>query len=817
MRRSIRNVPFVLIALGTVACTALLGDYSVGAGSSSGTVGDGGGGGEGGQEGGGVLGVTPTEIKVGILRAQPFTAASDVTWSVQEGAAGGSIDDKGKYISPDKPGIFHVIATSKADPTVTSTATVTVVPLGVNLVVGRLGGPGNTDGPIARAHLRQPNGMGYMGGGSNNLMVIADTGNNTIRKLQNGMLTTVAGSPGLNGRADGVGSAARFDRPTTVAVDENGKKVWVLDSTNSCIRKVDLDTGAVTTFAGLCGTSGHQDSTDGTGASARFERLDTMVLGSQKDALYVCEIDNFRGIRRIDTATGKVTSPITGLNNSCTMAADYFNHNLYYNDNNNTNDIGKFADPVGGPVPPSPTRTSICPNLPGNVSFAANAFSGMVADTGFGGANDIYVIAQQQPLIHKCNLGTNTWGAAPFAGALDDRRVLDGPLATARFSRPTALTAYSPQGDIYVADDNTVRRIQTNGAGMVATVAGLASNDERIDGARTVARLTVPFAVTTDDAGNPIIADVGFDKTPNNTIRKFDNANALLTTVSGMPYRYSMTLPPADGPKDQAKFGIPWDLVRVGGDLFVLDLLGQAIRKVNIATGEAKTLAGELNVAGSTDGTGAGAHFKFYDSAAGDNNIGAGITTDGTNLYVTDAANFAIRKIVIATGTVSTLAGGTKGTANGKGALAQFLSLAGITFVDGFLYVADTADHTIRKVDVATGDVTSFMGLSGQMGTVDGDASKATFSFPSRIVADGIGNLFLVEAPGVFGGFGVIRRIDVKNKVVVPFAGVRGQQGLATGPLPSTLNCPAGMSIAKNGDLLVSDGCDGVLAVISPL
>ncbi len=812
MRRSLRHVPFVLIAFGSVACSALLGDFSVGGGSSSGDVPEGGGG-EGGGGEAGVLGVTPTDTKIGILRARSFTATSDVTWSVQEGPTGGTIDDKGKYISPDKPGVFHVIATSKTDPSLKSTSNVTVVPLGVNIVVGRLGGPGNIDGPVARAHLRQPYGVGFMGGGSSQLMVVADTGNNTVRKVVNGVVSTVAGSPGQIGTVDGIGTAARFDRPTTVAVDENGKKVWVVDANNGCIRKVDVDTGAVTTLAGKCGTTGHQDSTDGTGNTALFDRIDTMVLGSQKDALYVCDINNFRGIRRVEIATGKTTSPFTGLNNSCTMAADYFSHNLYYNDNNNTNDIGKLADPAGGL---GATRTSICPSLPGNVGFAANSFSGMTADTGFGGANDIYALANQQPLIHKCSLSSNTWGATPFGGAVDDRRVVDGPLATARFSRPTSITAYSPQGTLFLTDDNTVRRIQTNG-GMVTTAAGLASNTERIDGARNIARLTVPFGVTSDDAGNPILADVGFDKTPNNTIRKFDNTTAMLSTVSGMPYRYTPATPPADGPKDQATFGIPWDLVRVGGDLFVLDIIGQAIRKVNIATGEAKAVAGELNVAGNSEGAGAVAHFKFYDPAGNDDNIGSGITTDGTNLYVSDGANFAIRKVVIATGTVSTLAGGTKGSLNGKGTAAQFVSPAGVAFADGFLYVADTGDHTIRKIDVATGDVTGFMGLSGQMGAVDGDASKATFTFPSRIIADGIGNLFLVESPGVFGGFGVIRRIDVKNKVSQPFAGTRGQQGLATGPLPSTLNCPAGMGIDKNGDLLVSDGCDGVLAIISPL
>ena len=173
------------------------------------------------------------------------------------------------------------------------------------------------------------------------------------------MLTTVAGTPGMNGTADGVGPAARFNGPTHIAIDDNGQKIWVVDVTNSCVRKIDVSTGAVTTFAGKCGTAGHQDSTDGTGATALFDGINAMVLGSQKDSLYVCDINNFRGIRRIDTTTGKVTSPITGLNNGCTLTADYFSKRLYYNDNNNTNDIGYFNDPVGG-IPAGATRNSVC-------------------------------------------------------------------------------------------------------------------------------------------------------------------------------------------------------------------------------------------------------------------------------------------------------------------------------------------------------------------------------------------------------------------------------------------------------------------------
>jgi hypothetical protein len=93
----------------------------------------------------------------------------------------------------------------------------------------------------------------------------------------------------------------------------------------------------------------------------------------------------------------------------------------------------------------------------------------------------------------------------------------------------------------------------------------------------------------------------------------------------------------------------------------------------------------------STDGTGAAA--RFFNPY--------GITTDGTNLYVSDNTNHTIRKIVIATGVVTTLAGTalSSGSTDGTGATALFLGPEGITNNSASLFVADTGNHTIRKVD----------------------------------------------------------------------------------------------------------------------
>ncbi|MFT4617478.1 MAG: sugar lactone lactonase YvrE, partial [Ilumatobacter sp.] len=96
---------------------------------------------------------------------------------------------------------------------------------------------------------------------------VADTGNQLIRKITSaGVVTTLAGTAGATGSADGTGAAARFDSPSGVAVDGSGN-VYVADTGNQLIRKI-TSAGVVTTLAGTAGATG---SADGTGAAASFD------------------------------------------------------------------------------------------------------------------------------------------------------------------------------------------------------------------------------------------------------------------------------------------------------------------------------------------------------------------------------------------------------------------------------------------------------------------------------------------------------------------------------------------------------------------
>jgi len=117
-------------------------------------------------------------------------------------------------------------------------------------------------------------------------------------------------------------------------------------------------------------------------------------------------------------------------------------------------------------------------------------------------------------------------------------------------------------------------------------------------------------------------------------------------------------------------------------------------------SGAVTTLAG-TGSSGSANGTGTSASF----------NSPTGITTDGTNLYVAENGNHLIRKIVISTGVVTTVAGtGSSGSANGTGTSASFDTPYGITTDGTNLYVADSFNHLIRQIGIDNRSVTTLAG-----------------------------------------------------------------------------------------------------------
>jgi hypothetical protein len=151
----------------------------------------------------------------------------------------------------------------------------------VTTLAGIAGTAGHADGTGTAASFAQPTGIAIDGSGN---LYVADAGNNTIRKVTSaGVVTTIAGSAGTTGSADGTGAAARFNSPRGVAVDSNGN-VFVADAGNSAVRMIS-PAGVVTTLAGRPGNFANEE---GTGSAAIFDEPAGIAVDSAKN-VYVSE------------------------------------------------------------------------------------------------------------------------------------------------------------------------------------------------------------------------------------------------------------------------------------------------------------------------------------------------------------------------------------------------------------------------------------------------------------------------------------------------------------------------------------------------
>ncbi|WP_198674075.1 SMP-30/gluconolactonase/LRE family protein [Chitinophaga alhagiae] len=620
-----------------------------------------------------------------------------------------------------------------------------------------------------------------------------------------GQTSTLAGS-GTPGDADGTGAAALFNFPSGIDIDASGN-VYVADFKSFRIRKA-TPAGVVTTLAGS--DSGY---VNGTGAAAKFSGpYDLAVDGAGN----VFVADRYNHVVRKITAAGVVTT----LAGSGTAGS---------------------ADGTGT-----------------GASF--NEPAGVAVD----GSGNVFVSDLRNHKIRKITAAgvVTTLAGSGTAG------FADGTGTAARFNFPIGITI-DGAGNIFVADRTNQRIRKITPAGVVTTYAGVASAGAD-DGAGTAAKFNNPIGVAADAQGNIFVTDFSGQK-----IRKI-TPDQKVTTVTGCgcPGLENGTNP------DSVAFRNPLGIaVAANGYLFTGDFANHVIRKTaftgysisarlpegltfNSATGvisgtpaenspaanyvitagnpsgsdaftlnisvvdtnvpkiayatphvfrQAVTISTLLPVSrggtvpstgdvavsllagggasGATDGTGSGALFsKPY---------GVAVDVNGT-VYVADRANHKIRKITAA-GVVTTLAGsGVAGAADGTGVGATFNEPSGITLSpDGHLYVSDLQNHKVRRVTTA-GVVTTIAG-SGTLGFADGTGAAASFNYPIGITADAAGNLYVADRYNHR-----IRKVTPAG-VVTTFAG-SGAAGStnATGTAAS-FNNPVGVCISPDGTLYVGD------------
>lgn len=356
------------------------------------------------------------------------------------------------------------------------------------------------------------------------------------------------------------------------------------------------------------------------------------------------------------------------------------------------------------------------------------------------------------PIASETMMGGSIQGTAPgltgivttFAGSVESGAV-NGIGTAASFNGLDGVTTDGT--NLYVADmgNNKIRKIVIATAA-VSTLAGSGTKSS-VDGIGANATFNSPFAITSDGT-NLYVTDLG-----DNRIRKVVIATGEVTTLAGS----GVLIPPisdwggligpsgscVDGIGTAASFDKPFGITTDGTNLYVAELNCNMIRKIVIATGEVTSLIG--GAGGPV--TVATLHGPY------------GITTDGASLYVTEFGGQRIRKIVIATGEMTTLAGGSTGDVDGIGTAASFRFPQGITTDGTNLYVADWANGLIRKVVIATGEVTTLAGSVARTSAVDGTGSAASFNGLAGITTDGV-SLYVADRVSGNGVNNSIRRIQ---------------------------------------------------------
>lgn len=299
---------------------------------------------------------------------------------------------------------------------------------------------------------------------------------------------------------------------------------------------------------------------------------------------------------------------------------------------------------------------------------------------------------------------------------------LDAQGTAAKFNNPAGVSL-DQYGNVYIADsvNNRIRKVDTTGQVTTFAGSGAAGSANALG---TAATFNSPTGIDVDAYGNVFVADSG-----NNQIRMIDTVGNV-TTFAGSVFGN------ADGLGTAARFSVPTDVaIDQYGNIFVTDSVNNLIRKID-ASANVTTFAGS-SVAAFTNGLGIAAEFN--------NPKGISIDQNG-NIYVADSANNVIRMITSG-GVVSTLAGSsvaTAGLVDGSGVNAQFNNPEGVTIDQyGDVYVADATNNVIRKINTS-GIVTTLSGAAAS-GFVNGVAAVVRFSNPSDATIDLYGNLYIAD------------------------------------------------------------------------
>ena len=692
-------------------------------------------------------------------------------------------------------------------------------------------------GPATAAALNGPFGVSVDSSGR---VLVADTGNSVVRRIDTtGVITTIAGTGTLGDSGDG-GPATSADLVApVVALDDGSGRVLVLDSLAQRVRRIDA-AGIITTIAGT-GTSGFSGD-GGPATSAQLQNAQGLAVSSS--GLVIADTSNER-VRVVDsggaiaTLAGNGTYGLGGDGGLATAATLQNPFDCAVDSQGRIYVADVFDQRV--------RRVE----LDGTITTVAG--TGLSGFSGDGGP------ATSAQLDEPAGVAIDAQGRVYIADSVNDRvRMVDtsGTITTvAGDGSRTTLdhphgVAIDPMGRLLVADTYNHRVRRVDAAGTLTTIAGTGANGFSGDGGPAIsATMSTPYYVGVDSTGRVLISDLA-----NNRIRRVEADNTIDTIAGNGTATYAGD----GGPATSGSLNQPYKVAADAQDnIYIADQLNHRIRKVSVG-GTLSTIAG--NGTAGTNGDAAAATSAQLQ-------FPLGVCPGPNGIVIADTNNNRIRRVDPSTGVLTTvagqvdpdgvgaamtarladpqalavgsaftlIAGGTSGTvealrmahvtavagrypqSTATGALARFRT-AGFGKVGGVaiddtahvVYITETSSnrlHAITEVDPtapATWTIATLANTAGTAGFADGAADTARFRAPTGLYLDtATRTLYIADT-----GNHAIRALDLQAHTVSTIVNTSHALGFAGdgGPAASALLYePTALTRCSNGDVFIAD------------
>lgn len=580
------------------------------------------------------------------------------------------------------------------------------------------------DGETAlNAYLDMPQGFVMDAAGN---IYIADNFNNVIRKIDTSNIVSTYSGTGEYGKADGARTSATWSWPEGITMDPDGI-IYVADTGSNKIRKIQGDTVTTLSITGLKGPRA------------------VIVSGT---TLYISDTRNNR-IVQVSTSGGTPTELATGLS--------------------------------------SPSKIVLVGNILYVADFGSGSIIAVDVTTGTkttiaSGLTEPRAVAYYNGYLYVAAGENGVWNEI-WRIYLTDNSIV-------QLVKTRETTMLNAAADMFIREINSTPKIyQLHGGGSAIFTFDIdAQNSQQIagknrygdePGTRSVALLGRPKDLVFSPDGTKLYIVYA----QGNKIAEYNIATDQVTALAGF-LRDSYV----EGIGDAVRFS---DVTSIaisndGKTLYVIDRNNNRLRSLNIATKETHYLtgAGEINSNALTNN-------GYQEGGPCDNQLNKGvagcayfnrptgivITKDGKTIYLADVGNNRVRKVTVATGQTSLVAGsGTAGFKNGTGSSASFNGPAALTLSsdEKNLYVIDKNNQVIRQIELATGKVTTLAGV-GKAGYKEGKFNKAVFNAPEYIKLGDDGNLYISEA-----GTLKIRKLDLAKQETSLVSG-SGERGAVNG------------------------------------